>query len=84
MVLTIDLSNQAILEVTKGIYKDALAMKSEEVSAVSVIQLFNGREFSILKRLRRTCVNGAMRITSHAVRFSYEWPISSIIFTIRT
>ena len=31
MVLTMDLSNQAILEVTKGIYKDALAMKSEQV-----------------------------------------------------
>ena len=30
MVLTMDLSNQAILEVTKGIYKDALAMKSEQ------------------------------------------------------
>ena len=27
-----DLSNQAILEVTKGIYKEALAMKTEEVN----------------------------------------------------
>lgn len=35
MVLThMDLSNQAILEVTKGIYKEALAMKTEEVSIV--------------------------------------------------
>ena len=35
MVLThMDLSNQAILEVTKGIYKEALAMKTEEVRIV--------------------------------------------------
>ena len=39
MVLTIDLSNQAILEVTKGIYKDALAMKTEEVSKIVLVQV---------------------------------------------
>lgn len=39
MVLTIDLSNQAILEVTKGIYKDALAMKTEEVSKILLVQV---------------------------------------------
>lgn len=36
MVLTMDLSNQAILEVTKGIYKDALAMKSEQVKILKM------------------------------------------------
>ena len=83
MVLTIDLSNQAILEVTKGIYKDALAMKTEEVSKILLVQVMQVNIFSILKSKKLTCVNGVMRITSRAVTFSCEWPILSIIFTTR-
>ena len=48
-----DLSNQAILEVTKGIYKDALAMKSEQVKNFKMKKNNSGTNLKIVLGWRK-------------------------------